>query len=143
VALMNLGEMCSGVAMMYLMPDDMRGIPTNLSMEYMKKARGVLRATCDVPAIQNDGTSYTQDVETVVRDAEGDVVAVFTARWQLSPKAEARGLSCEVLLDFRKAHHAITEVDAVVGVLSVGIDVGPVFFDLIFDGFDAACGVGV
>lgn len=87
VALMNLGEMCSGVAMMYLMPDNMRGIPTNLSMEYLKKARGVLRATCDAPEIRNDGTSYTQDVEAIVRDAQGDVVAVFTARWQLSPKA--------------------------------------------------------
>lgn len=87
VALMNLGEMCTGVAMMYLMPGDMRGIPTELSMEYMKKARGVIHATCDVPAVRNDGTDYQQDVEAVLRDEAGDIVARFTALWQLGPKA--------------------------------------------------------
>lgn len=87
VALMNLGEMCSGVAMMYQMPGDMRGIPTSLSMEFMKKARGVIRAVCDAPAVRTDGTSYVQEVEARLYDAQNDEVARFSARWQLGPKA--------------------------------------------------------
>lgn len=87
VALMNLGEMCSGVAMMYMMPGDMRGIPTNLSMEYTKKARGVIRAVCEAAPVQNEGTSYAQEVEAILYDSTGDQVARFTALWQLSPKA--------------------------------------------------------
>ncbi len=87
VALMNLGEMCSGVAMMYQLPDDMRGIVTHMDMRYDKKARGVIRAICNAPEIRRDGVAYEQVVEAQLYDQAGDVVAVFSATWVLGPKA--------------------------------------------------------
>ena len=85
IALINLGEMCTGVAVMYSMPGSMRGIPVYLGMEYVKKARGVIRATCDVPPVR-EGETYQEEVVAELRDERGDVVARFRAEWQLSPK---------------------------------------------------------
>lgn len=86
IALMNLGEMCTGVAVMYSMPGSMRGIPVHLGMDYEKKARGVIRAYCDAPVVRA-GESYQQEVLAVLKDEQGDVVARFKAVWQISPKA--------------------------------------------------------
>src|SRR5690554_1078412 len=85
IALINLGEMCTGVAVMYSMPGDMRGIPIHLGMDYEKKARGVIRATCNVEQVRS-GETYQKEVLAVLKDEEGDVVARFRAVWQISPK---------------------------------------------------------
>lgn len=85
VALMNLGEMTTGVGVMYAMPGDMRGIPTKLDMEYFKKARGKLTAESQVPPIPRGGSSEYV-VEAEIRDESGDLCARFTALWHLSPK---------------------------------------------------------
>src|SRR5688572_16003105 len=44
VALMNLGEVSTGLALHYDLPEGSRAILTKLSMEYLKKARGKLSA---------------------------------------------------------------------------------------------------
>ena len=82
VALVNLAEVASGTAMLTALPPGTRGIVTGLSIEYLKKARGTLTAECrcDVPAIQGD-TRY--DVQSVVKDEAGDVVAKATVTWLL------------------------------------------------------------
>lgn len=85
VALMNLGEMVTGLAVMYAMPQTMRGIPVHLSMDYVKKARGVIRAETLVEPVRA-GEVYQQDVTADLKDEQGDVVATFRAVWQLSPK---------------------------------------------------------
>lgn len=85
IAMMNLAEVASGLAMLAGLPDDARGIITNLAIEYKKKARGQLEAECatSVPA-SNERRQY--ELEVVVRDAAGDEVARATARWLVGPR---------------------------------------------------------
>lgn len=86
VALMNLGEMTSGLALAYALPEDGRSILTNLSMEYLKKARGTLEAECRfvVPEFPEKSEHL---LEVPIRDAEGEVVAKATATWLVDRKA--------------------------------------------------------
>lgn len=86
VALMNLGEMTSGLALAYSLPDDGRSILTNLSMEYLKKARGILEAECQF-AVPEFPERSTHVLEVPIRDESGEVVAKATATWLVDRKA--------------------------------------------------------
>ena len=84
IALSNLGELSTGLALLGALPPTVRGILTGIDTEYRKKARGLLdaEARCEVPEV---AASIEQVVEAEIRDAAGDVVAVVHARWRLSP----------------------------------------------------------
>jgi acyl-coenzyme A thioesterase PaaI-like protein len=84
IALMNLAEMTSGLAMMAGLPPTVRGIVTTLSMTYHKKARGTIRAVAHVtlPAISGDRDF---DVEAQCFDGAGALVATGNVRWRLGP----------------------------------------------------------
>jgi acyl-coenzyme A thioesterase PaaI-like protein len=84
IALMNLGEVTTGLAMTLAMPDDARGIVTGLSMEYRKKARGLLTAECTTPPF-DASVSAQHDFHADIVDASGDVVARATAQWLVGP----------------------------------------------------------
>jgi acyl-coenzyme A thioesterase PaaI-like protein len=85
VALINLGEVTGGIALLAALPRNRRGIVTNLSMRYVKKARGKLVGSADFPPPPPDFEGpYT--TETELFDDEGDLVAVCTAEWTLGPK---------------------------------------------------------
>lgn len=85
IALMNLGEVTTGLAMLAGMPDDARAIITNLSIEFKKKARGTLEAECStVPPQSNEKREY--QLEAAIRDTSGEEVARATARWLVGPR---------------------------------------------------------
>lgn len=86
IALANLGELASGLAMISAVPSSVRAIVVKLEIEYIKKARGSLVAEgrANPPAVIN--TSVTRIAEAEIKDAEGDVVALMKVHWRLSPK---------------------------------------------------------
>lgn len=89
VALCNLGEMATGLALMNSLPDKTRAILTELSIAYQKKARGLLRATChcDIPPDNRESECL---LTGEIRDPEGDLVATVTARWLIGPEKAGR-----------------------------------------------------
>ncbi len=88
VALMNLGEVATGLAMLVGLPPTVRGIVTGLSISFLKKARGRLIAECRcaIPAVTAD---QQYDATATITNAAGDVVARATAHWRLGPNPAA------------------------------------------------------
>ena len=97
VALTNLAEVTTGTAMLMSLPAGTRGIVTELSTTYVKKARGtvVAECRCELPEIVGD-TRFTLSCE--IRDPGGDVVATATVTWLLSrtPRTNGEGSSQRV-----------------------------------------------
>lgn len=85
IALANLGEVTSGLAMLSGLSAHARGIPVKITTEYFKKARGLLVAEtrCEVPQVRDEDMEY--EVQADIRDRDGDVVARTTACWRLGP----------------------------------------------------------
>lgn len=84
IALANLGEVTTGLALVGALGPQARGILTGLDVRYTKKARGVLEAEarCEVPTVTE---SMDRTVKAEIRDPSGDVVATVTAHWRLGP----------------------------------------------------------
>jgi len=84
MALANLGEMVTGLALMNSLPDRARGILTGFNADYLKKARGRLTAECrcEIPA---DNTEHEYELAGEIRDAQGDIVSTARACWLVGP----------------------------------------------------------
>ena len=84
VALVNLAEVTSGLAMLTGVPPTLRAIVVGLSIEYLKKARGTLSAesTVDLPPITE---SREIQILATIRDEANEVVARATVRWLVGP----------------------------------------------------------
>lgn len=85
IALMNLAEVSSGLALLSALPPEARAILTGLSIDFTKKARGTLTAEA---RIQPPSSIERQEheFESVIRDATGDLVAKARARWLVGPR---------------------------------------------------------
>ena len=86
IALTNLGELSSGLAMLTTLPAGARGIVVGLEVGFEKKARGLLTATgtAVAPAIDSLAEDYVEALATaVIRDTERDVVAEVRVRWRI------------------------------------------------------------
>ena len=85
MALCNLGEMVTGVALMNSLPDKTRGILSRFSIEYVKKARGSLVAEChcDVPP-----NNQERELELIgkIHNTSGEIVAIAKAIWLIGPE---------------------------------------------------------
>jgi uncharacterized protein (TIGR00369 family) len=84
MALANLAEMASGLAVLVGLPTGVQGIVTGFSISYKKKARGLLTAECRVNGL-NVTSEQEYEAPVTITDAQGDVVAAATARWRLRP----------------------------------------------------------
>jgi len=86
VALVNVAELASGLAMTLALGEGLRGIVTHIEIDYLKKARGTLvaEARVTVPPVTKPEDHV---FESVVTDASGAVVARARVRWRLAPAA--------------------------------------------------------
>lgn len=86
IALANLGELASGLAMISAVPPNTRAIVVNLDIEYIKKARGRLIAEGSANPPEDITDSIDSLALAEIKDAEGDIVSRVKVHWRLSPK---------------------------------------------------------
>lgn len=90
IALANLAELAGNVALAYSLPADGRFIVSGMSIEYVKKARGTIRAIGECPVIESsEAREYQVDVRML--DGSGDEVARASLRTLVGPKKVRRG----------------------------------------------------
>ena len=88
MAVANLGEMATGLALMNSLPDNTRGILRHFEINYLKKARGLLTAECGCDIPKNNQQREVA-VNCEIRDSAGDVVSHVTAHWLLGPEQDS------------------------------------------------------
>lgn len=83
LALANLGELTANLALLTLCPPGGRFIVTRLEVDYLKKARGALTCTCDVPADLPWATIERTAATAQLTNGQGEVVTRVTVYWKL------------------------------------------------------------
>ena len=86
IALINLGELATGLAVLSTLSADMRGIVLDIKAEYLKKARGRITAVAEfeLPSLLQDGTACK--VEACLQDQSGETIARVHATWLIGYK---------------------------------------------------------
>ena len=87
IALCNLAEFVGGLTCDVSIPSGMRWIPKGMTVEYLKKAMGTMRATA-TPEFEArpSETGYDLPMRIEVTDAAGDTVFRATIAMWVSPK---------------------------------------------------------
>ena len=85
IALANMAELSTGLAMISGLPSGINGILIGLNVTYEKKARGELRAECKCTVPTGD-TRQEVPIEITITDQAGDVVTRATATWLVGPQ---------------------------------------------------------
>ena len=84
VALTNLAEMTTGLALGFGLPDGMRTILVRVECEFLKKARGTITAASEAPVFE-EIVEREVLVESVLTNEAGEVVAKGRAVWLAGP----------------------------------------------------------
>ncbi len=84
IALCNVGEATTGLAMMTRLPPNARAILVGLEAQYVKKARGLLTAEALCPEVP-DAAERDLPLTATIRDQTGETVATVLARWRVGP----------------------------------------------------------
>jgi len=89
VALINLGEYASGIAMLTAQkesPQNVRGIVVSISAEYFKKANGKIKAVAKIEPfpILKDGESIDSKQCTQLYNAKNELVSSVAVLWRIS-----------------------------------------------------------
>ena len=85
VALANLGELTTGLAVTTGLAPTVRGIPVRLCVDYRKKARGTITAECRSEPHGDAAEPVDHRAVAALRDGDGDLVAEVEAVWRLGP----------------------------------------------------------
>ena len=89
IALCNLAELCAGLVTDVSIPGDMRWIPQDMTVRYLKKAAGRISAVA-MPAteLRSAVEAYPATIEVELRDTAGQRVASAEIRMWLSPRPQ-------------------------------------------------------
>jgi acyl-coenzyme A thioesterase PaaI-like protein len=85
MALTNLSEVASGLALLYSLPADLRGILVGFEIDFVHKARGRLSAEADVVLPELEGGDEEIAVPVVTRNESSEVVTRAEAKWRVGP----------------------------------------------------------
>lgn len=83
MALANLAELASGLALNTGLPEGRRAILTAFTIEYLKKARGTLTAESETP-LPDSLETLDWTVNVITKDTSGDIVSSAKATWRIS-----------------------------------------------------------
>ena len=85
IALMNLGEFCTGLALTALLDEQSRYILTDLRITFGKKARGPITAECRIEDM-DPTVPGAHELEAVLRNRDGEEVSRAWATWKVGPR---------------------------------------------------------
>ncbi|MFT5206430.1 MAG: hypothetical protein ACI9CF_000168 [Candidatus Omnitrophota bacterium] len=85
IALTNLGELATGMALQMGLPESHRCIATHIDIDFLAKARGALIAECDfeLPLVWDP---VTLPMRSIIRNSENVDVAIVTTHWQIDKR---------------------------------------------------------
>ena len=92
IALCNLAELCAGLVTDVSIPADMRWIPKGMTVRYLAKARGTIRASArprETPV--SSDAAYDLVIEETLQDPHGREVAAADIDMWLTPRTGATG----------------------------------------------------
>ena len=87
IALINLGEIATGLAVLSTISANMRGIVLDIHADYLKKARGKLTATASFQLPSTLGEDTACEVAADLRDQTGETVTRVRATWLIGYKS--------------------------------------------------------
>ena len=91
IALCNLAELCAGLVTDVSIPADMRWIPQDMTVRYLRKAKGRMAASAvPVTELRSSAEPYPATIAVTITDDEGQAVASADIHMWLSPRPARR-----------------------------------------------------